>query len=235
MIDAHPGLRASSSAELDAVAAAQQWLVDQGLALPPTEASSTVRSTRPRVRGPGSVSAAPGSVEVEPSDRDLSHPGRAELETQARAVVLRKLSAQARTRHELDQALRAKEVPADIADQVLDGMEDVGLVDDAAFAHDWVNSRQQRRQLSRRALGRELKNRGVSQDQIDDALANVGSAEEYGSAITLAARRYRSMSELPRDVVRRRLTGALARRGFASGVITRVLAEVVDQRPPGTG
>ena len=229
MADARPSSRASSSAELDAVTAAQQWLAERGLVVSTDQPPSVARPTRERVRGPRAAPAASGSGSPELSDPE-GRPDRTEQEVQARTVVLRKLSAQARTRNELAKALQAKNVPADIAGQVLDRMEDVGLVDDATFAHDWVSSRQQRRQLSRRALARELTDRGVSRDRIDDALAVVGSDQEYASAIELAARRYRSMGDLSPDVARRRLTGALARRGFGSGVITRVLAAVVDGR-----
>ncbi|HEY5822415.1 MAG TPA: regulatory protein RecX [Propionibacteriaceae bacterium] len=145
----------------------------------------------------------------------------------ARGVVLRKLTAQSRTRHELDQALRAKDVPDDVAQEVLDRMEEVGLVDDATFAHDWVESRQQRRQLSRSALRRELQTKGVDRDHIDEALATVDVDDEYQAARALAERRAHSMAGLPRDVAYRRLAGVLARRGFNGELCGRVLAEVL--------
>lgn len=145
----------------------------------------------------------------------------------ARGVVLRKLTAQSRTRHELDQALRAKDVPQDAARTVLDRMEEVGLVNDATFAHDWVESRQQRRQLSRSALRRELQTKGVDRDHIDEALATVDTDDEYEAARSLAERRARSMSGLAREVRYRRLAGVLARRGFSGELCGRVLAEVL--------
>lgn len=142
--------------------------------------------------------------------------------------MLRKLTGQARTRHELDQALKSKQVPETVANEVLDRMEEVGLVDDASFARDWVESRQQRRQLSRRALRHELRAKGVDRDQIEDALASVDSDDEYVAARALAERRARSMTELPREVRYRRLAGVLARRGFSGGVTGQVLSEVLD-------
>lgn len=145
----------------------------------------------------------------------------------ARTVVFRKLAAQARTRHELDQALRAKDVPEPVAAKVLDRMEEVGLVDDAALARDWVDSRQQRRQLSRQALRHELERKGVERDAIDDALDSVDSEDEYAAARVLVERKARSMSGLPRDVRYRRLVGVLARRGFSGSLSARVIAEVL--------
>lgn len=152
----------------------------------------------------------------------------AEAEELARAVVLRKLNAQARTRQELAKALDAKDVPDEIADAVLDRMEEVGLVNDAEFAECWVVSRQSRRHLSKSALRRELSSKGVAKDQIDSALDSVDPDDEYAAASALADKKFRSMSGLQREVQYRRLSGALARRGFNYAVTSRVLSEVLD-------
>ena len=92
----------------------------------------------------------------------------------ARTIALRKLTAQARTRHELAVALRARNVPEDAAAEVLDRLGEVGLVDDAAFADEWVSSRQQRRHLSRSALRQELQRKGIAREQIDHASGTGG-------------------------------------------------------------
>lgn len=152
----------------------------------------------------------------------------ADPEGVARTIVLRKLAAQARTRHELAVALAAREVPEDVAEAVLDRMEAVGLVDDRTFARDWVESRQQRRHLSRSALRRELQTKGVDRDQIDEALTEVEADDEVEAALALASKKLRSLVGLERDVQYRRLAGALARRGFNGGVTSAVLSQVLD-------
>ncbi len=120
----------------------------------------------------------------------------------ARTIVLRKLAARARTRHELAQALAAKQVPDAVSKSVLDRFQAAGLVDDAAFAADWVESRQGRRHLSAAALRRELQAKGVDSDHIDAALSAVDADDEYAAALDLARRRQRSMDQLaPRGPV----------------------------------
>ena len=146
----------------------------------------------------------------------------------ARTIALRKLTASARTRHELDEALQKKNVPDEIAAAVLDRLEDVGLIDDGAFAQSWVESRQQRRHLSRSALRRELQTKGVDREQVEAALASVDSEDELTAARTLAAKKVSSMHGLDRVVRERRLAGVLARRGFGSGIVTTVLGELRD-------
>jgi regulatory protein len=137
------------------------------------------------------------------------------------------LTTRAHTRHELDKALQGKNVAKSVKDAVLDRLQEVGLVDDASFAVDWVASRQQRRHLSRRALRRELEAKGVERVDIDRALENVDRADEFASARELVERKRRAMSSLARDVQQRRLAGVLSRRGFDSAVISRVLSDVL--------
>jgi regulatory protein len=137
------------------------------------------------------------------------------------------LTTRAHTRHELDKALQGKNVAKSVKDAVLDRLQEVGLVDDASFAVDWVASRQQRRHLSRRALRRELEAKGVERVDIDRALEKVDRADEFASARELVERKRRAMSSLARDVQQRRLAGVLSRRGFDSAVISRVLSDVL--------
>lgn len=134
---------------------------------------------------------------------------------------------QGRTRHELAETLRKKGIPGDAAERVLDRMVDVGLVDDEALAASWVESRQQRRHLSRRALRQELSRKGVDRDVVDEALSTVDHEDERSAARSLAEKKLRSMTGLNAQVQRRRLAGALARRGFGPGVTSSVLAEVL--------
>jgi regulatory protein len=155
-----------------------------------------------------------------------------DAESVARSIALRKLTARAHTRYELDQALEAKNVPPSAKEAVLNRMQDVGLVDDASFAVEWVTSRQQRRHLSRRALRRELQAKGVERSNIDRALDEVDFNSELITARDLVERKRATMSGLPRDVQYRRLAGILGRRGFDTAATMQVLNEVLG-RPTG--
>jgi regulatory protein len=151
----------------------------------------------------------------------------ANAESIARAIALRKLTARACTRHELDQALKAKNVPSSVKDAVLDRMQEAGLVDDASFAVDWVASRRRRRHLSRRAIARELEAKGVARDDIEKALDEVDFHSELATARDLAQRKQTAMTGLRPDVQYRRLAGILGRRGFDTAVTVEVLHELL--------
>ncbi|MFE1322008.1 regulatory protein RecX [Kitasatospora phosalacinea] len=146
----------------------------------------------------------------------------------ARDVCLRLLTGAAKSRKQLADALRRKEIPEEVAEQVLDRLEEVGLIDDAAFAEAWVESRHAVRGLSRRALAQELRTKGVTGETAERALLQVDADDETEAARALVERKLRSTVGLERDVRIRRLVGVLARRGYAEGLAFRVVREALD-------
>ena len=77
---------------------------------------------------------------------------------------------------------------------VLDRYDEVGLIDDAAFAKAWVSSRHHGRGLARRALASELRQRGVDPRWSIEALDEVDGETEAATARALVDRKLRSMS-----------------------------------------
>jgi regulatory protein len=200
------------------VAEAVQWLARHGVKVPLPAGAGT---------GPA-ASGPPGEVEpdTESGGSDVDADSReADPHAVARAIVVGKLAARAQTRHELEQALRTKKVPPAIAQQVLDRMASVGLIDDTAFATAWVELRQRRRHLSASAMRRELQAKGVDRDTIEAALAPVDDEAELVAARALVARKSAAMAHVDDQVRYRRLAGLLSRRGFGPAVIARVLDE----------
>jgi regulatory protein len=130
-------------------------------------------------------------------------------------------------------------VPEDVAAEVLDRFTDVGLIDDAAFAQAWVASRQRTRGLAPRALAGELRQRGVAEPLIAEAVNAVDGDEIAATARALVRRKVRTMTGLSREAKLRRLSGLLARKGYPSDVSIRavrdVLAEQSDADADSTG
>lgn len=145
----------------------------------------------------------------------------------ARAVCLRLLTGRARTRLELETALRRRGVSDAAAAEALDRLVGVGLVDDEAFAQAWVGSRHVGRGLAGRALAHELRQRGVAPGTVEQAVATVGPAEEVTRAQALVARRLPTTSGLDPTVRARRLAGMLARKGYPGALAARVVREAL--------
>ena len=136
-------------------------------------------------------------------------------ESFAREILLQRLEAQPRSRAELAESLAKKNVPTDVATSLLDRFEEVGLIDDSAFARIWVDSRVRTRGLARRALAYELKRKGVADDVVQEVLADLQPEDERQAAHRLVQKKLRSMTGLDDTTRIRRLVGMLARKGYS--------------------
>jgi regulatory protein len=150
-------------------------------------------------------------------------------EARAREVCLRLLTIAPRTRAQLADALRKRGIPDGVAEEVLSRFEDVGLIDDAAFARAWVESRHYSRGLAGRALSAELRQRGVAPDEIRAAIdEQLDPAAEASAARRLVERKLGSTRGLPPEQRTRRLAGMLARKGYPAGLAFRVIREALE-------
>ncbi len=147
----------------------------------------------------------------------------------ARIVCLRLLDQRARSRSELAAALTKRGVPDDAAGRVLDRFADVGLIDDAALAESLAGAVHRERGLARRAVAAKLRQRGLDDEVVAEALTGIDSDDERRRGHQLVARRRRALSGLPIEVQTRRLIGLLARKGYPSGMTYEIVrAELAD-------
>jgi regulatory protein len=137
-------------------------------------------------------------------------------EEQARNLCLRLLTARARTRSELEGQLTKRGFPDEVSKRVLDRLAQVGLVDDADFAEQWVSSRRMNAGKGKRALAAELRTKGVDNDVITAALADIDAGVERERAEQLVRDKLRreKLGDDDDTKVARRLVGMLARRGY---------------------
>lgn len=152
----------------------------------------------------------------------------ADPESRARQICLNQLSYAPKTRSQLREVLLKREIPEDVADEVLSQFADVGLIDDAAFAKAWVESRHHSKGLAGRALKAELRRRGVGSDDINEAVAALDPDAETETARRLVERKLSSTRGLPTETRTRRLAGMLARKGYPAGLAFRIIREALD-------
>jgi regulatory protein len=176
---------------------------------------------------------------VPPEDAEALGP-EADQEAVARKILLDQLTGRARSRSELAGKLAKKGVPEEVAVRLLDRFEEVGLVDDEAFARSWVESRQAGKGLARRALAQELRRKGVDDEVAREALDEIDPADEEAAARALVRKKLRSLSRVDDATATRRLVGMLARKGYPSGLAFSVVRDEVraagrsldEARPP---
>ncbi|GAB1693839.1 regulatory protein RecX [Krasilnikovia sp. M28-CT-15] len=163
-----------------------------------------------------------------PAQGSLAGPSRDESEV-AREICLKQLAARPRSRAELAQALARRQISTEVIAEVLDRYDEVGIIDDAAFARAWVSSRHHGRGLARRALAGELRRRGIAAEVASEALASLDEDSEATAARALVDRKLRTAAGAP-EAVFRRLVGMLARKGYPAGLAFRVVKDAMAER-----
>jgi regulatory protein len=175
-----------------------------------------------RASGSGEA-GAPGD-----KTRDVLDP-----EARARQICLHLLAAAPRTRSQLALAMHQGGVPAEAAEAILVRFAEAGLIDDAAFARAWVESRHHSRGLSRRSLSVELRRNGVQDEEIRTAVDALDPEQEVATARRLVERKLASSRGRPPETRARQAAGMLARKGYPPGLVFRLIKEVMEQEGPG--
>lgn len=104
-----------------------------------------------------------------------------------------------------------------------------GLVDDREFARYWVQNRLQHNPRGAIALRQELYQKGVDESAVEEALAEYNEEEAATRAAEIALRKFRGLSP---QLLRRRLTEYLLRRGFSYDTIQPVVIQALADRGP---
>jgi len=127
-----------------------------------------------------------------------------------RALIL--LNHQQRTSHEIRQKLIEKGFSSTRVEEVVDRLTQTGLVEDGQYALLWVENRNTYHPRSRRLIRMELRQKGVAEDQIDQAL--LGSAEDDELATQAAMQQIRKYSDLDWPEFRKKMSA------FYCGVVS---------------
>jgi regulatory protein len=181
-----------------------------------------------RGRQPSGSGLAGSPGDSRPGRGGAGAPPQSEAE-RAREICLRQLAVRPRTRLELAKVLARKEISEEAITEVLDRYDEVGIIDDAAFARAWVSTRHQGRGLARRALANELRQRGVDAETAGEALEAVDDEAEAATARGLVDRKLRTATGAP-EAIFRRLVGMLARKGYPAGLAYRVVKDALATR-----
>jgi regulatory protein len=176
---------------------------------------------RPRRPAPEPPDADGHTRDGRPRDHEADPPADPQArdpQSAARTVCLNLLTTRARTRAELAAELARRGFDDAVATTVLDRLVEVRLLDDAAFAEQWVDSRHRHRGLGRRALSQELRRKGVEPETADDAVAGLDAEAEREKARELVRRRLPSLDRVEPPAAARRLVGMLARKGYGAAL-----------------
>jgi regulatory protein len=144
--------------------------------------------------------------------------------------ALKFLAPRPRSVVEVRRRLATAKVTAPTIETVIQRLQRAGLVDDQAFANFWVENRGTFRPRSKRALRMEMKQKGLPEEAVKQALAET---DDTGAAAALAAQRAPRLASLEYQDFRRKLGEFLARRGFNYDTVQPAVEQAWKDLHPG--
>lgn len=145
--------------------------------------------------------------------------------------ALRYLAPRPRSTAEIRQVLEQQAFAATTVEQVIERLLAQGYLDDEAFARYWVSNREQFRPRAPLALRQELRQKGLSDDVIAQALQTVDSTSSAYRAGLARARRFETYDQ---RTFRHKLGSYLLRRGFGHDVVWPVVDQLWHELRQGT-
>jgi len=149
----------------------------------------------------------------------------ADAVVQAVNTVAHFLSYRPRSTQEVRRNLKEKETPEDVIEAAVEKMAVMGYLDDAAFARYWVDNRSQFKPLSHRALRQELRQKGLSDTVIDEALGEQSEPDLAYKAATTQLRKLRNCSV---KEFKTKINAFLQRRGFSYSTTQDVVRRMIE-------
>lgn len=154
----------------------------------------------------------------------------ADVAERAHQMALQFLSYRNRSEAEIRQHLMKHKVSEAVTEQTLERLRTSHLADDAQFASGWVENRTTFRPRSRRALSWELRRKGVAPQTAESAVA---ALDEDALAYAAGLKKVAHWADLDWNSFRTKLSGFLARRGFAYPVIAGAVSRLWSETHPG--
>ena len=149
----------------------------------------------------------------------------AEEKATRQAMLL--LGIRARSEMEVRRNLEKHEIPEALIERTIERLRKERLLDDGQFAQAWVANRSEFRPRSRRALGVELRRKGLTEADIRSA---TGELDEKALAYAAAQKRLRRLDDMEWHDFRKKLSDFLARRGFEYEVISLTVKRLWAER-----
>ena len=133
--------------------------------------------------------------------------------------AVRLLGYRPRSRLEIERRLRQKDYSAEAIGAAIERLLANQRLDDAAFAQSWLDNRERFRPRGARALRYELRQKGIDNSTINEALTGLDEDALAWAAVEGKIDRWRTLDQ---SDFRKKMMGFLSRRGFNYATIRTV-------------
>ena len=137
--------------------------------------------------------------------------------------ALNYLSYRSRSEQEIRRNLTKHQIPEDTIIEVLDKLRQSSLVDDRAFAKNWIDNRVQFKPRGKRALSMELYQKGIPREIVDEELQEL---DENVLALQCARKKAQKFQQMDFENFQKKMSGYLNRRGFPYQISRETVLEI---------
>lgn len=142
----------------------------------------------------------------------------------------RYLSYRPRSEAEIRHWLRQRGFAHHVIEEALAKLKEQNLIDDIGFARFWKDNRVTLRPRSKKLLARELKEKKVATDIVEQVTSDI---DDEATAYSLGSARMPALAHLDYPGFYRRLSSYLAYRGFDYEVIRHTATKLWQERESG--
>jgi len=150
---------------------------------------------------------------------------------QAWNYSLRLLSQRSYTEHRLREKLTLRQVNAQAIDHIMTKLKQLNVINDQSYAASLVRTESLYRHRSERAITQKLQYQGVDAETIKSQIKTHYSGEEEEQARLVAQKYYSRHATEPSATLRPKMAGYLARRGFPSRLVYKLVHEFTNGEP----
>ena len=133
------------------------------------------------------------------------------------------LSYRHRSEAEINKYLVKKDYTKEVIDLVMKRLKDNNYINDSQFALSLVNQRISSKPMGKKLLVYELRNKGLSESNIEEALIEFNEEIEYSMAIKLVDKKINDYKLLDWNCFQNKLGNYLQRKGFSYSLIIKVI------------
>jgi regulatory protein len=163
------------------------------------------------------------SVGQELSEEKIDRLQTEDTQEVAYQQALKFLNYRQRSQAEVERNLREHKFPAEVIEGVIERLSRSGVLNDDRFAQVWVENRSEFRPRGGNLLRMELRQRGLQEEAIENALQGI---DEDDLAYQAGLKQARKLKSLDRIQFRKKMYSFLARRGFNYEIISPVVERI---------
>jgi regulatory protein len=133
------------------------------------------------------------------------------------------MSYRPRSIQEVRRNLKEKDLSPEAIEAAVSRLQEMGYLDDEAFARFWVKNRNEFKPLSHRALRQELRQKGIADAIISGVLSE---QNEFDMAYQAASSHLRKLRNRTLREFRQKMSAFLQRRGFTYSTVEEVVSRL---------